>query len=193
MIDPTKITNFNATRQELEEMILFWVCAAGKNGITAARCLDNLLESVSSSDCLSPFEKIMLLNQQSDLGQEMKKHGIGCFRRKAVTFVSLCESKLDLRTCTVDDLESISGIGPKTARCFLIHSRPNQYLAGLDTHILKFLRDRGHKTPVSTPNGKKYKELEEIFLRYVRASNKSVAEFDLYIWNQYRSKNFVKN
>lgn len=193
MIDPTKITNFNATKQELEEMILFWVCAAGKNGVTAAKCLDNLLRSVDSDNCLSPFKTIMLINQEKDLSEEMKKHGIGCFRRKAVTFLSLCESKLDLRTCTVDDLESISGIGPKTARCFLIHSRPNQNLAGLDTHILKFLRDQGHKTPASTPNGKKYKELEEIFLRYVQASNKSVAEFDLYIWNQYRSKNFVKN
>lgn len=87
----------------------------------------------------------------------------------------------------LEDLEAIPGIGPKTARCFLIHSRPDQQYAGLDTHVLKFLRDKGHEVPASTPTGKKYKELEKVFLQYAAESGMTVADFDLAIWNQYRS------
>lgn len=190
MLDPTKITNFNATRSELEEMILFWICAAGKNGVTAAKCLNKLLHSVSEIENSSPFETIKFIDQKSDLAEEMKKHGIGCYRRKSVSFLSLCDSGLDLQNCNVEDLEKIPGIGPKTARCFLIHSRPNQNFAGLDTHILKFLKEQGHNVPKSTPTGKKYKEIEQIFLKYAAQSNQSVAEFDLYLWNNYREKIF---
>lgn len=185
MIDPTKITNFNASLEDLEELILFWICAAGKNGVTAAKSLDKLL---SLSIHGSPFDKIIDIAKKGDLAQKMKNCGIGCYNRKAITFLSLIDEKLNLKTCSVDDLEKISGIGPKTARCFLIHSRPNQKLAGLDTHILKFLRDQGHNVPKTTPTGKKYKEIEELFLHYVKESGMSAADLDLKIWNQYRNK-----
>lgn len=185
MLDPTKITKFNATKSELEEMILFWICAAGKNGVTAARSLDKLLLLSLHG---SPFDKIIEIAKKSDLSQKMKSCGIGCYNRKATTFLSLIDGKLNLKTCSVDDLEKISGIGPKTARCFLIHSRPNQQLAGLDTHILKFLRDQGLDVPKTTPTGKKYKEIEAMFLKYVKKSGMSVADFDLKVWNEYRSK-----
>jgi thermostable 8-oxoguanine DNA glycosylase len=97
----------------------------------------------------------------------------------------LVNSKLNLRTCTVEDLESVYGIGSKTARCFIIHSRPDANCAGLDTHILKFLKSKGHDVPSSTPGRKQYKQLEQVFLGYVKQSGKSVAEFDLGVWNSY--------
>lgn len=118
----------------------------------------------------------------------MKSHGIGCYNAKAKTFLCLVRKDFNLKTCTLEDLESIPGIGPKTARCFLIHSRPNQQYAGLDTHVLKFLRDKGHEVPKATPTGKKYVELEKIFLKYVAESGMSVADFDLLIWNDYRNR-----
>lgn len=96
-------------------------------------------------------------------------------------------NELNLKSCSVDDLENIYGIGPKTARCFLIHSRPNMRFAGLDTHILKYLRGLGYEVPKTTPTGKKYKEIEQIFLNLVDKSGKSVAEFDLEIWRKYSS------
>ena len=184
MIDPTQITDFEADDSKLQELILFWVCAAGKNGVISAKALESLLSSNRKHKDQMPFEIISMIE---DLPKQLKIHGIGCYNNKAKTFHALLESNLNLRTCSVDDLEKIPGIGPKTARCFLIHSRKNQSYAGLDTHILKFLRDQGHKVPKSTPIGKKYKECEQLFLQYAKESGKTVAEFDLEIWNHYRS------
>jgi hypothetical protein len=187
MIDPIKITNFDLDDCGLEEHILFWVCAAGKNGITASKCLDKLLNSAGFFDP-SPFAIIRYLSTNLNLSQQMKACGIGCYNNKAKTFTELVYAELDLKTCSVDKLEKIYGLGPKTVRCFLIHTRPNQRYAGLDTHILKFLKDKGHDVPKSTPTGKKYKELEQIFLMYADQYKMSVAEFDLQIWNYYREK-----
>jgi hypothetical protein len=194
MVDPTKITNFHLNQTELEEVLLFWVCAAGKNGVTAAKCLDNLLsawlESAKSPQWQipSPFDIILCIAKFADLPSEMKKYGIGCYNAKSKTFQYLAKSRLDLQKCTLDDLEKVPGIGPKTARCFLIHSRKDQQYAGLDVHCLKFLRDKGHDVPKSTPTGKKYRDLEIIFLKYANESGMSVADFDLMIWNRYRNK-----
>lgn len=193
MVDPTKITNYRLPVARLEEVMLFWVCAAGKNGVTAARCLDSLLKTWRPQAARikpkpTPFDIIRYISHVGNLAEEMRTHGIGCFTQKAKTFLCLVWTCIDLKLCTVDDLESIPGIGPKTARCFLIHSRPNQQYAGLDTHILKYLRDRGHEVPKSTPSGRKYRELEIVFLEYVKQSGKTVAEFDLEIWNEYRNR-----
>lgn len=184
MIDPTKITEYNCSDNRLEELILFWVCAAGKNGVTAARCLNDLLTSFVRRS--SPFEIVRYINDNFSLSEEMKRCGIGCYNNKSITFKHLISSNLDLKTCSVQDLESIHGIGPKTARCFLIHSRENQMFAGLDRHALKFLKDKGHDVPKATPTGKKYLELEKIFLDYVKESGKTVSDFDLSIWLEYR-------
>lgn len=189
MIDPTQITNYYLNNYQLEEVILFWVCAAGKNGVTSARCLDKLLcKWQPFAKTQSPFEIISCINAHANLPEELRMAGIGCYNNKAKTFISLASKQLNLKNCTVEELESIPGIGPKTARCFLIHSRENQNYAGLDTHVLKFLRDKGHTVPKSTPTGKKYRELEQIFLGYVKESGKSVADFDLLIWNDYRTR-----
>lgn len=195
MIDPTKITNYELSIPELEEHLLFWVCAAGKNGVTAAKCLDKLLTTLRNryGKIYTPFSLIRLIEVDGDLPELMRQSGIGSYNNKSNTFVQLANANLYLKECTVDDLESIKGIGPKTARCFLIHSRPNQRLAGLDTHILRFLKDRGYKVPKSTPTGKKYKEVEQWFLKEADKSGKDISTFDLEIWNEYRKKDRRKN
>jgi len=182
MIYADQITNFNSTDNELQEVILFWICVAGKNADTTARNLDRLLSGIDGN---TPFEKIKKVGAEK-LPQTLKKFGIGCYNNKARALWEIVNSNLDLRTCSVENLEGIYGIGPKTARCFIIHSRPDAKCAGLDTHILKFLRSKGHDVPKSTPSSKKqYKELEELFLKYTEESGQSVAEFDLGIWRYY--------
>ena len=181
MIDPNNITNYNLNKPQLEEVLLFWVCAAGKTAKTAAKNLDSLLRSINGK---TPF---LAIKNTKDLPEKLKSYGIGCYNHKAKTFIQLANSELNLKSCSVDDLENIYGIGPKTARCFLIHSRPNMRFAGLDTHILKYLRGLGYEVPKTTPIGKKYKEIEQILLNLVDKSGKSVAEFDLEIWRKYSS------
>ncbi len=197
MVDPKTITDFDLSHNQLEERILFWVLAAGKNGTMAAKNLRRLhyrLDSTRRSTIRSRvhfceiFNIIQLLHYgEKDnqwLASDMKHYGIGCYNNKSQTFIDLAHSGLDLKKCTVAELEAIKGIGPKTARGFIIHSRPDQKYACLDTHLLRWLGERGHKVPKSTPTGKRYRELEAIFLNICEEMNTSPAELDLEIWNQ---------
>lgn len=184
MINPSKITIYNAPNNKLEESILFWVCVAGKNGYTAARCLDLFLNSIYKRH-RSPFECIQ--EYKGALPDLMRNCGIGCYTSKAKSFIQLVNSSLNLKTCTTEDLESIYGIGMKTSRCFILHSRPHARYAGLDTHILKHLRSVGVcNVPKSTPSSKKeYFRLEKEFLRLADGVNMLPSEYDLMIWNKY--------
>jgi len=124
----------------------------------------------------------------------MKDCGIGCYTNKARTFAELAMSKINLKTCTASDLESIHGIGPKTARCFLLHSRKDAQVAGLDTHMLKHLRKLGYEdVPKTTPTGKKYLTFENYVLSLAKEVGMSPAEFDLYIWNKYSVQSTPKS
>jgi len=90
-----------------------------------------------------------------------------------------------LRRCTVHDLEAVYGVGPKTARFFLTHSRPDQNFAVLDTHILRWMRvNVDAYAPRATPSGKRYAEVEQDFLAYCAERNVSPAELDLQIWSE---------
>lgn len=181
MIDPEKITNYKQTNKQLEEVILWWICAAGKNGRTAAKCLDKLLKDINGKR--APFKTILGVK---NLPNKMKSHGMGCYSIKAKSFKELAASKLNLKTCSASDLESIYGIGPKTARCFILHSRKSAQVAGLDTHMLKHLRSLGYDAPKSTPtSGKKYMELEKKVLSLAKEAGMTPAAYDLKIWNGY--------
>lgn len=185
MIDPTRITNFNLSIPELEEVLLFWVCAAGKNAMTAARGLEGVLRDLNGHS--QPFKSILRFGADY-LGDILKKNGIGCYNNKSKTFWQLADSGLDLKTCGLDDLQGIYGIGPKTARCFIMHSRKDARCAGLDTHALKFMRDLGYDVPSSTPTGRRYLEIEKQFLKLVDLAAMPVAELDLLIWRVYSGK-----
>jgi thermostable 8-oxoguanine DNA glycosylase len=187
MVNPENITNYDLNNYDLQERILFWVCAAGKNGRTAAKCCDTFLNAIGTRSFFPPFEAIKKVPKK-DLPALLKICGIGCYNAKAKTMWQLAHSNINLSTCEAADLEKIYGIGMKTSRCFLLHSRKNARYAGLDTHILKFLRKEGHDAPKSTPTGKKYLELEKIFLEYADKAGKSPAELDLEIWNEYSVK-----
>ena len=192
MIDPANITRTNMTKAELEEYILFWVTAAGKNGRTAARSLDKFLKfaRVLYNKPASPFTLVEWLHNNYEVSIIMKECGIGCYNSKAKSFTQLAKSNLNLEKCTADELESIHGIGMKTARCFIIHSRKNARYAGLDTHMLKHLRAKGvADVPKATPGSKKeYLRLEKELLSLIDKAGMSPAKYDLMIWNKYSIK-----
>ena len=193
MIDPSKITNYNATDEELEELILFWVCAAGKNGRTAARCLDKFLKLVSDPYG-KPMNSIFNAHSLYNLPDTLQACGIGCYNSKAKSFLQLAieciSGRLNLRTCTAGDLEKTHGIGMKTSRCFIIHTRENARYAGLDTHVLKHLKINGvGNVPKSTPGTKKeYLRLEKAFLKLADEIGMLPSRYDLMIWNKYSVK-----
>jgi len=186
MIDPSKITNYNQTFQQLEESILFWIIAAGKNGTHAAKCLNKLLSDLHLKHHLNYFAPFKVINLETNLNHSsvselLFKYKTGAQNIKSKTIIDLIKAELDLHKCTREELIKIWGIGLKTASCFILHSRPNIQMAGIDTHILKFLQNNGSKyTKVNKNN---YHILEKHFLDIANKLNISPAEYDLLIWN----------
>lgn len=187
LVDPDNITNFKCSDEELQLLLLFWISAAGKKATTSAKNLEKLMKlGQEKFKTTEPFEIIRKFN--SCLPEVLKSVGFGCFNNKAKSMLDLAYADIDLKNCSVIELEKIIGIGPKTSRCFLLHSREGCRFAGLDTHVLKYMKDQGIDVPKSTPTGKKYLELERKFLELAGKSGKSIADFDLDIWKKYSKK-----
>ena len=175
MIDPNNIVR-EYTDSELEELLIFTILVAGKTAKTIApraAVLHQYLQVTNNLDI-------------DDLVAVMKRIGLGPYN-KAQTIIEAL--RLDLRTCTIEDLEKIKGIGPKTAKAFIMWSRPNIQQAILDTHVLKWLKSQGvDNVPKSTPSrGPTYDRLEQEFLSRV-PEGMTPAEFDLVIWRSYSEK-----
>jgi thermostable 8-oxoguanine DNA glycosylase len=183
MIDPINVTDYNRTENELQEFIAFGLLVTGKNAITTSRLLDNFIKDFKYEDdtLFEVFKRFEL----TVLSQALKDYGFGCYNAKAKGIYQLVRANLNLRTCTVDDLEKISGIGKKTSRFFVLHTRQDAQCIPLDVHILHYLRDLGHDVPKATPCNKKYLEIEKICLKYVSSSKKTCAEWDLDTWRTY--------
>jgi len=186
-INPKKITDFNRTKADLELFAVFAVCVAGKKAQqTADKVNDNFRDVATPTKQLTPFEAIKNLVDIKVFVAYLKMAKMGQYRRIYRALRDLVESGIDLKTCTVEELEAIHGIGPKTSRFIIMHSRPNQRLATLDTHILRWMRDQGIDTPKATPQSKKlYKELEQKFLTLCDKCAILPSQLDLKIWKQY--------
>jgi len=98
----------------------------------------------------------------------------------------LQSASVNLRTASVDELEGIYGVGPKTARFFILNSRPDVEHAVLDVHLLRWLaqvclEDVPRSTP---PRGAPYERIESIAIRNIKREfpGVSLADADLLIW-----------
>lgn len=183
LIDPTDVINYERSVAELELWWLFSCVVAGKTARTQAKLLDAMLSKLTGD---TPFQKLRKLsyNQLRDAIIEAR---LGQYNRLIKTFWQSLD--LDLRNCTVAELETIYGVGPKTARMFVMMSRPDQRYAALDTHVLKHLRAHGIDAPNATPPaGKRYAELEQAFISLADAAGQSVADYDLAVWKQHARK-----
>lgn len=192
MIDPANITNFSRTKAELEEFLLFGLCVAGKTASIQAKKLDQFLWALEKrwqqeydSEIRyymdpTPFE-LLSESKEADVLACMKEVGLGQYRKLLQGFEDA--RHLDVFTCTLEQLEQVYGVGPKTSRFFLLHSRPNQNLACLDTHVLKYLKSEGFPAPKVNPSKKLYPLLEKAFLFLAAKNNMTPADFDLNIWN----------
>ncbi len=192
MIDPYNITNFNRTEAELQELLMFCILVAGKTAYIQAGKLEQFLNSIRERlmlpDQVKPFEIIKSANDHGILLQEIQKAKLGQYTKITKAFDYLINNKIDLFKCGPIDLEKVPGIGMKTSRFFILHSRNIKTLAVLDVHILKFLGTLGYKVPKTTPNQKQYYYLEQKFLEYCQANDLHPATADLEIWKSYAKK-----
>ena len=191
-VNPTDITDFNRDTNQLEAFWLFCMFVAGKNSDYASRCLSKLLHSAKWRSCNKPefsdndgvfnyFKSISEVGVHNTL----VANKVGQYTRLTKGIMQSLD--LNLRTCTLEDLLKIHGVGNKTARFFLLHTRAGCEYAVLDTHILKWMRNRGEDVPKSTPtNSKVYRELEKRFRYLSRLAYPflSDSQIDLLIWSE---------
>jgi len=205
MITPNQITNFNRTEDELEEFLLFSILVAGKKAEMQAKKLDSFIGHAMMVVGISPFDWLQhLVDMEKDnpyynekknpLMSCMMIHKLGQYKRLYKAFKGILDFKGRLSKVTINELESVYGIGSKTARFFVLHSRPNQKVAVLDTHILKWLDSLGYDVPKSTPPPTKYYIYESWFLKEAQSRNMTPADLDLQVWKDYaetKKTNFV--
>ena len=187
LIDPSNVIDYNRSDFDLETFYLFCCVVAGKTATTQALLLNNFLTSLDRDAAFhadSPMQRIYYASRKGVLLDKLKESRLGQYNRLNRMFTQ--SLALRLRTCSVEDLEAIHGCGPKTARMFLMMSRPKQRYAALDTHVLKHLRDNGIDAPKATPSaGPTYRRLEEEFLKLADAAGMEVSDYDLMVWKKY--------
>ena len=169
MVDPLNITDYTRGPKALFEFAAFALCVAGKTATTVAPRVSALLDEIGG-------KAGVLRTPEPELARALKRHGLGCYTVRSRGLKAL--ARLDLRSCTLEQLESVPGFGPKTSRFFVLHSRPGVRRAVLDTHVLKWLREQGVDAPLTTPSGRRYSLLEEQFLSRV-PPGVTPAAFDL--------------
>lgn len=174
MIAPDDITKYDRTDWELMEFWLFCCVVAGKNSKVQARKLDEFFYAVMNGGIEQALRKVKMgqYNRLVPIFEQTYGTPIEFFRIASPQYLS----------------DKFKGVGPKTSRFFVLHSRENAQVAALDTHILSWLRDQGYDAPKATPSEPKYSELEKIFLTHAWKVEMSPAEFDLMIWKQYSHK-----
>lgn len=183
-INPSNITDFNRNEADLQELLLFAIAVAGKRAEQTKASLDYFLAPRRRTE--TPFMYIQRLDRGWRLGSSLMDAKLSPYGTRERGFREAASLRVDLRTVTVGQLETIHGVGPKTSRFFLVHSRPDARHAVLDVHILAWLREQGYDTPLQTPsqNPKRYRECEQFFLAECSARGMSPAQLDLMIWNE---------
>ena len=196
MINPAEVTNYNRTQAELEEFILFCINVAGKKSAIEAPKLEVFLQRAKDitakhrksevMEDASPFDSIRALIKVGKLNEIMHWAKLSPYAQRYNSYVDVVKIK-DLQSVTLHRLLQVAGIGLKTARFFLSHSREDFDEPMLDTHILRFLRDQGYSdAPKSTPTSENtYHYFANIFKNIARQLGKSVTDLDLEIWKQY--------
>ncbi len=169
---------------DCQAKLLYSAIVAGKSARFADAVMGRLLARALDDEYSLPFDAIKAWSRAGELEAILRTVRSGSYTRLSRCFGSVCN--LDAETVTCDELEAVHGIGPKTARFFLMWTNPEVRYAALDTHILKFLRSLGHTAPKSTPPaGPVYRRLEVAFIAEADRQGKSPRELDYEVWERY--------
>ncbi len=196
MIDPNNVTNPARTAAELEEFLLFCVVVAGKNADQQAAKLERFLGG------RKPFAFVRASDRDGTLDGRLRDVRLGKYSLLGRSFRDLSRSGADLGTCGWEDLTRFPGIGIKTAKFFVLHSRPSEMHGVLDTHVLGWMRDHWEAAgprPAAVPRHSpqdpaSYRFWETVYFgmvtaRHHRGANGAAvdwARFDLDLWKERR-------
>lgn len=178
------------TNSELEEFWLFSICVAGKESALQKERVRAFLDSIPF--CGSPFKKVSAAIADGSLDMHLRKCKLGRYERTSKAFQQSIGLKLE--TSTLDDLEDVYGVGPKTSRFFLLHTRHDVRVAVLDTHILKRLRETYPDAPKATPQSRReYRKWEKHALELADKDGLSPFEFDKVNWTRFAVSTRAQN
>lgn len=176
-IDAANPISYKQPPEQLEHHLIWLILAAGKNGRKAAETAWKLVQDLKKS----PLEVFTRMGQE-ELGELIRKNGGGCYNQKASYIIDLGR-KLDLSTISRGELVKLRGIKYKTASCFLLHTRPNVRMVGLDRHVVRHLHELDPSFPEKPPTSKQaYLECEQRALKIADKLGVKPARFDLDIW-----------
>jgi len=195
MIDPSNVTDPARTAAELEEFLFFCIVVAGKNADQQAAKLERFLGG------RGPFAFVRACDRNGTLEARLREARLGKYALLARSFRALARSGADLRACPWEDLTRYPGIGIKTAKFFVLHSRPGEMHGVLDTHVLGWMRDHGvpaGRRPLAVPRHSPqdpvaYRFWETLYFGMVARRHAGGpgavdwARFDLDLWKERRA------
>lgn len=185
-VDPTNIPT-KLTRVQLEDWLVFSICVANKEASQTRKKVDLFFSELRYAypALYTPFAIIRAAVKDGKLRGYLEMIRTGQYNRIERALTELIEVNLD--TVSVESLEAVHGIGPKTARMAMLYYLPGLEVVPLDTHVLKYLRKLGYEdAPKATPSaGKSYQKWEAIFVAEAKKAGKTVREFDTMVWQMY--------
>lgn len=164
---------------ELEYHLITAMLLAGKS----ATFVEGVNGRLYGKRTVTAFEWFRKARKKGGIEAALRKARSGNYTKLANGIDQVIDAGLDLEKCGPAELQQIHGIGPKTARFFIIWTRPGADFAALDTHVLKWLRFIGHGAPASTPGGAEYLKWQAVFLSEAKARKMSARELDSAIWD----------
>lgn len=171
-----------------ESFLFFAVAVAGKTASVTSKKINAVLNEVMEGKRGSIFKTIKEKyenNNYKDFLLILQKHKTGKYNTLVRFTKDFINKDINLNNTTVEELESLTGVGKKSSRFYMVYNNAsNKDYAVLDTHILRFMKRFGVRTPKNTPTGNHYDRLEKIYLKIYKKSGfrGSLRDFDYAIW-----------
>lgn len=167
LTDPTILTNYHATDDELLEFWFLCVLLRGRNSDRAFQVLSKFLDGSREYESIDHY--IRRLYSESKLIDQLKVAEIDGFKRVGAAFLQ--SLNVNLRTATVDELMELPEVDNRCVRFFLIHTRMNFRGAVLDSFVMRWMRRYVEDCPIKPPTSYKM---------YAKWEEKALELFDTY-------------
>lgn len=169
-------------QDELEFKIFYSIIVAGKSAKFANGVVERWYSLFLRKGELL-FEAMRRFEREGSLKDSFVEARTGNYNKVFSAMSDLIHRKIDLESCSPEDLEQVKGIGPKTSRFFILWTRPQARYAALDVHLLRWLGERHRGVPRTTPQSKtRYRALETLFLQEAEKRGVTPRQLDSEIW-----------
>jgi thermostable 8-oxoguanine DNA glycosylase len=173
--------NWANTREKRELVLLFSIMAAGKSADRTSDALNYMMHMLPGN---TPLDKIRGLVKRQDALEKLKSFRIGQHNRILKAFRAIVDFDVDVTPPDPDKLRNIPGIGLKTSSFVALVYDRTLPVAVLDTHVLKFLRNRMKiEAPLGTPSSAKiYDRLSRPIIRLATLLDVTCGDLNIVLW-----------